>query len=105
VVDFGEVVWGQPDLFVPADPPEPDDLAWFDAQGSLSQRELLAEAASRTELAARVATTVPATSRPGLLALTGPLLAGAGTVWVRHADPASWERRCAVEGATPWSTG
>ncbi len=24
VVDYGEVVWSQPDLFVPADPPEPD---------------------------------------------------------------------------------
>ena len=44
VIDFSEVVWGQPDLFVPTDPPEPGDLAWVDPSGAWSQQELLAEA-------------------------------------------------------------
>lgn len=99
VVDYAEVVWGQPDLFVPADPPEPDDLAWYDATGTWSQRELLAEAATRTDLHRRVATDVVPTSRPGLPALLAPLLAGGGTVWVRNAAPESWESRCREERA------
>jgi uncharacterized protein (TIGR03089 family) len=99
VVDFGAVVWGQPDLFVPADPPEPGDLAWFDASGSSTQGELLGEAGSRVDLARRVATETPPTSRAGLPLLLGPLLAGHGTVWVRHAAEGSWERRCREEQA------
>lgn len=105
VVDFAEVVWGQPDLFVPADPPEPDDHAWFDALGPLSQRELLAAAAADAALSSRVATEVPATTRAGTTALLGPLLAGAGTVWVRHAAPDSWQHRCETEHATRWPAG
>jgi uncharacterized protein (TIGR03089 family) len=104
VVDFAEVVWGQPDLFVPADPPEPDDLAWFDADGGLSQREMLVEAAASGP-ARRVATDLSATSRAGLPAMLGPLLAGAGTVWVRNPAAATWPRRCSAEQATRWPTG
>lgn len=102
VVDYGEVVWGQPDLFVPIDPPEPDDPAWVDATGSWSQRDLLAEA---VEVTGRRLTGVPATSRAGLAAFLGPLLSGAGTVWVRHGDAAGPDRlaeRAAAERAAPW---
>jgi uncharacterized protein (TIGR03089 family) len=101
VVDFAEVVWGQPDVFVPADPPEPDDLAWFDAEGPQTQRDLLTGAAARGDLRARVATEVVPTSRAGLPLFLAPMLAGEGTVWVRHAAPGSWERRCLEERARP----
>ncbi len=102
VVDFGEVVWSQPDLFVPSDPPEPADLAWVDATGSWSQQDLLAEA---VEVTGRLLTGLPPTSRAGLGAFLGPLLSGAGTVWVRHGDAAGPDRlaeRAAAERATPW---
>jgi uncharacterized protein (TIGR03089 family) len=99
VVDFAEVVWGQPDIFAPADPPEPDDLAWFDADGSQTQRELLSSAAARSDLTDRVATEVVPTSRAGLPLLLAPMLAGQGTVWVRNAAPGSWDARCREERA------
>ncbi len=102
VVDFGEVVWSQPDLFVPSDPPEPSDVAWVDATGSWSQQDLLAEAVG---VPGRLLTEVSPTSRGGLSAFLGPLLSGDGTVWVRHAEAAGPTRlaeRAASERATPW---
>lgn len=105
VVDYGEVVWSQPDLFVPTDPPEPSDPAWFDATGSWSQQELLAEATGSGGVSGRILTEVSPTSRAGLRAFLGPLLSGDGTVWVRHgetAGPARLAERAASERAAPW---
>jgi uncharacterized protein (TIGR03089 family) len=101
VVDFGAVVWGQPDAFFPLDQPTGDDEAWA-GPPALDQRALLT-AARRHELATpgvRLLTDVDPCSSDGLLALVGPLLAGGGTVWVRHAEPGGWERRAETERAT-----
>lgn len=104
VVDFGAVVWGQPDAFVAADPAVPEDLAWG---SGLTQAALLRDIPSA--LAApgvRLLTDVNPCSPAGLATLVGPLAAGGGTVWVRPADPASpaspagWDRRATAERVT-----
>ena len=103
VVDFGVVVWGQPDAFAAYDPPEPDDVGWIDGTGSpRSQRELLGTAAAQPwgAPATRLLTDVAPTSESGLDAFLGPLLSGGGTVWVRHPVPTGWQRRAESEQAT-----
>lgn len=99
VTDFGQVVWGQPDLFVPADLPLPGDVAWSDADGELTQQEALAGAAGVT---GRLLTEVAPTSRQGLEAFLGPLQSGDGTVWVRHGDPGGRAERATAERAVVW---
>ncbi len=99
VTDFGQVVWGQPDLFVPVDLPLPGDHAWAGPDGTLTQQEVLAEASRTT---GRLLTEVAPTSREGLSAFLGPLQSGDGTVWVRHADPDRRADRAAAERAVPW---
>lgn len=103
-VDYGAVVLGQPDVFVPLDPPEADDPAWVGGGTTLTQADLLAGpgAPEALGLAAggRLLTDVAPTGRDGLATLLAPLVAGGGTVWVRHADPAGWEARAAAERAT-----
>lgn len=99
VTDFSQVVWGQPDLFVPVDLPLPGDHAWAGPEGTLTQQEVLAEAAGTT---GRLLTEVAPTSREGLSAFLGPLQDGKGTVWVRHADPARRADRAAAERAVIW---
>jgi uncharacterized protein (TIGR03089 family) len=89
VIDFGEVVWSQPDRLLVIDPAHPQDLAWTDAAGHLDQSAVLSLPAP----AARSLTTVPPCSRAGLPWLVGPLLSGAGTVWVAGAGP---ERLAAI---------
>ena len=98
VVDYGRVVWGQPDAFLPDEPPEPDDVAWRDAHGSRTQAELLA--ATGEPAGTRLLTDVNPVSTEGLATVLGPLAAAGGTVWLRHPDPDGWERRAAAEQAT-----
>jgi uncharacterized protein (TIGR03089 family) len=81
VLDFGEVVWSQPDTLMVLDPATPGDVAWVDTEGRLDPAALLRPV---TAPARRVTTTVP-TSRTGLAAFVAPLLAGRGTVWVSGA--------------------
>jgi uncharacterized protein (TIGR03089 family) len=104
VVDFGVVVWGQPDAFVAHDPPEPTDAAWRGPGGASprSQAEVVAAAAAQpwSALGTRLLTDLPPVSEAGLDAFLGPLLGGGGTVWVRHPDPAGWQRRAESEQAT-----
>ena len=101
VVDYGVVVWGQPDSFVAHDPPAADDAAWSGAR-DLTQSELLGEAARGRWSApgTRLVTDAAPTSEAGLSAFLGPLVAGGGTVWVAHPDPAGWDRRAEAEQAT-----
>jgi len=102
VTDYGAVVLGQPDAFAPYDPPEGDDPAYRDATGTTTQQALLADAAG-SELVGdggRLLTDVAPTTRAGLATLLVPLLRGGGTVWVRHADPASWPARAEQERTT-----
>lgn len=79
VIDFGEVVWSQPDRLLVLDPATADDVAWSDGHGDLDQASLLSTPGLP---GGRLTTTVPATGREGLGRFVGPLLAGRGTVWV-----------------------
>jgi uncharacterized protein (TIGR03089 family) len=101
VIDFGAVVWGQPDAFVAYDPPEPADTAWTGATDQI-QAQLIARAAAHSwsTSGTRLLTDVPPCSEDGLLAFLAPLMAGGGTVWVSQADPDCWDRRSDIEQAT-----
>lgn len=79
VVDFGEVVWSQPDSLLVIDPVAPTDVAWTDGKGALDHDALLALPGSPAQ---RLVTAVAPASREGLPRLVGPLLSGVGTVWV-----------------------
>jgi uncharacterized protein (TIGR03089 family) len=102
ITDYGAVVLAQPDLFVAYDPPGAEDAAWRSATGTASQADLLTEAAAAgvVEPGGRLLTDVDPCTRAGVTTLTGPLLAGAGVVWVRHPDEDAWERRADQERAT-----
>lgn len=102
VVDYGAVVWGQPDDFWPADPVGPDAVAWADGEAELSQGTLLARAATGPfrEPGTRLLTEAAPASLTGCEALLGPMLAGGGTVWVRHPRPDQWSRHAETERTT-----
>jgi uncharacterized protein (TIGR03089 family) len=102
VVDFGVVVWGQPDAFTAYEGPDPADPAWLGTDTSLTQAELLtaAERSPHGDVGTRLLTDENPCSAAGVLALAAPLLAGGGTVWVAHPDPAAWDRRSESEHAT-----
>jgi uncharacterized protein (TIGR03089 family) len=102
VVDYGAVVLGQPDVFMPLQPAAGDDGAWRDADGTRTQADLLAEAASAPLVAdgGRLLTDLNPCTREGRGTLLSPLLAGGGAVWVRHPDDAAWQRRYDEERAT-----
>lgn len=101
VHDFGIEVWSQPDSFLPYDPPGPDD----EAVPGTGQRDLLAGSFGDGDVPElsdgdRLVTTANPTTPAGLASYVGPLVRGGSTVWVRHPDPAAWERRLADERAT-----
>lgn len=100
VIDFGVTVWGQPDAFVPYDPPRTDDLAWV--QPDRTQAELLRGAAEHPWGApgTRLLTDLTPTSAAGVDAFLGPLSSGGGTVWVRHPHRRGWDRRAETEQVT-----
>jgi uncharacterized protein (TIGR03089 family) len=102
VVDYGAVVLAQPDVFSPADPPGPDDLAWRDVEAQLSHADLLGSAAGAAlvEEGGRLLTDVNPCSRRGLDALVSPLLRGGGTIWVANPEVRSWQHRYDEERAT-----
>jgi uncharacterized protein (TIGR03089 family) len=102
VVDYGAVVLAQPDVFVPADLPGPDDPAWRDGPGTATQSELLTEAAAAdvVEAGGRLLTDVNPAGRTGTVTLLAPLVLGAGVVWVRNADESAWPARSLQERAT-----
>jgi uncharacterized protein (TIGR03089 family) len=102
VVDYGAVVWGQPDSFVPFDPPAADDVAWLGPDGPATQAQLLAQAAEAPTSApgTRLITDAVPSSRAGVEHLLAPLLGGGGTVWVAHPDPARWQHHAESEQAT-----
>ncbi len=102
VVDYGAVVLAQPDVFMPLDPPEPDDDAWRDGAGARSQADLLAEAAAAPLIdeGGRLLTDVNPCTRQGVATLLSPLLVAGGTVWVVHSDESRWQARYDEERAT-----
>ncbi|MGN6575165.1 MAG: TIGR03089 family protein [Nocardioides sp.] len=100
VVDYGAVVLGQPDVFMPLDPPEGDDVGWTGPDGDVSQGDLLRSGVAGLEDGGRLLTDVNPCRRDGLATLVAPLAAGGGTVWVRHPDEGSWARRYDAERAS-----
>lgn len=100
VVDYGAVVLGQPDSFVSLDPPAPGDVAWTGRGQELTQSDVLGLSLDDAGQGARLLTDLSPTTLEGLVTLVGPLLAGGGTVWVRHPDEAGWDRRSDAERAT-----
>jgi uncharacterized protein (TIGR03089 family) len=102
VVDYGAVVLGQPDAFVPMQPPAADDTAWRDGVGTVTQEQLLAEAAAAPLLAegGRLLTDVNPCTPRGRATLLSPLQLGGGAVWVRNPDRTGWQRRYDEERAS-----
>jgi len=102
VVDYGAVVLGQPDVFVPYDPPAADDRAWRDGEGATTQGELLTEAARSSVVTrdGRLLTDVNPCTRRGLSTLLGPVVLGGSAVWVRNPAEDSWAARADQERAT-----
>jgi uncharacterized protein (TIGR03089 family) len=98
VRDFGIEVWSQPDSFLPYDPPSADD----EALPGVTHCELLTLTATDAILAdgGRLLTTANPASPSGLASFTEPLVRGGSMVWVRHADPSTWDRRYEAERAT-----
>jgi uncharacterized protein (TIGR03089 family) len=96
VVDYGAVVWGQPDAFVAVDPPAPDDVAWRGA-GTLTQADVAA--GGPDPASGRLLTGLSPATDAGLPCLLGPLASGHGTVWVANPDPDGWDHRAATERA------
>jgi uncharacterized protein (TIGR03089 family) len=102
VLDYGAVVWGQPDAFLAIEEPEGGDPAWNALDRRASQAELL-EAAGAGPWGApetRLLTDLNPCSSSGVDALLGPLLAGGGTVWVANPDPLRADDRARAEQAT-----
>lgn len=92
VVDFGEVVWSQPDVLHVLDPATAEDPAWRDETGRLTQADLVALDGPPT----RSLTTERPASRVGLGVLVAALRSGHGAVWVRT-DPAAPPTRDRLE--------
>jgi uncharacterized protein (TIGR03089 family) len=95
VHDLGVEVWGQPDSFVPIDPPAADDLA----VPGLTQQELWGTAAAGEHLTGdgRLLSEENPASPSGLPSLTEPLACSGSLVLVVHATPERVERIAADE--------
>lgn len=99
VVDYGAVVWGQPDAFLPLEPPEPDDVAWSGST-TLTQADVAVGAGAESwDPGTRLVTDLSPVTDAGLPAFLGPLVAGGGTVWVANPDPDGWSHRAEIERA------
>jgi uncharacterized protein (TIGR03089 family) len=98
VLDYGLVVWGQPDAFAAYDPVLADDPAWEDASGQLTQADVTALGLDAA--GSRLLTDLSPLSRDGIAAFVGPLGSGGGTVWVASPRPDGWDERAAAEHAT-----
>jgi uncharacterized protein (TIGR03089 family) len=102
VTDFGAVVLAQPDAFVAADRPAPEDSAWRDGSGTSTQKDIMAAARASSLVApdGRLLTDVNPCTRAGLNTLVAPAVHGASTIWVRNPDERSWQTRAEQERAT-----
>ena len=102
VHDVGLEVWSQPDAFVTADPPGPDDPAVVVDDGLMTQRALweAAAAGSLVTDGGRLLSEANPASPPGLATFAEPLTRGGSVVYVCHADASSLEEIAAAERAT-----
>jgi uncharacterized protein (TIGR03089 family) len=107
VVDYGAVVLGQPDSFLPLDPPAADDPAWSGQSGMRSHREMLDEAVAWPGSApgARLLTDLSPCSHDGALALASAVATGGSLVLVRNPDEDRWQQRYDDERATAQARG
>lgn len=96
VTDVDLAVRAQPDSYTPS-PVAPDAVAWIDAERRLTQRELVAEAASGGRRLI-VPTTPWETTRDGLLAA---LIGGGSVVVVVGGDPGAIDRIGSAERVGP----
>ncbi|PVG83090.1 TIGR03089 family protein [Nocardioides gansuensis] len=98
VRDVGVDVWGQPDSFIPWDPPGSGDPATDD----LTQGELMEAAAAGSLLTdgGRLLTVANPASPPGIATFTEPLAHRGSLVLVAHPDPSRLEETAAAERAT-----
>lgn len=96
VLDFAIAVPGQPDAFIPSDPPSAEDPAFAAADGMRTHADLAQAGDASAE---RVLTDLSPTSDRGLALLLGAVAHGGSTVWVRHPDVAGWEPRASQERA------
>jgi uncharacterized protein (TIGR03089 family) len=98
VHDLGIEVWGQPDSFVPWDPPSDDDPA----VAGVSHGDLWAQAARGTTVqpGTRLLATVSPTSAAGLATFTDTVATDGSLVIVAHATGARLDAIAASERAT-----
>lgn len=98
VLDFGVEVWGQPDVFVPWDPPTLDDPA----TDGRRQRDLFRAPGTHGP---RILSQLPTISPDGLDQLVTALVTGGSLVLLANGDPDRIPRLCAEERITDDSGG
>lgn len=98
VHDVGLEIWGQPDAFVPWDPPGPEDLAL----PGVTQGELWQTAAAGSLLTdgGRLLTESNPASPPEIASFAEPLARGGSVVLVSHSEPERLEATYVAERAT-----
>ena len=98
VHDVGVEIWGQPDAFVPWDPPGPDDLA----VPGVTQAEMWRTAAAGSLLTdgGRLLTEANPASPPEIASFSEPLARGGSVVLVSHSEPERLEATYVAERAT-----
>lgn len=98
VIDYGVAVWGQPDGFVPLDPPGPDDAA----VSELSQADLWRTAAddARVRIGGRLLTTADPLGGDGSGRFAAVVARDASLVLVRGGDDSFLAHTYDVERAT-----
>nr|WP_246298693.1 TIGR03089 family protein [Nocardioides panaciterrulae] len=98
VHDVGVEIWGQPDAFVPFDPPAPEDLAL----PGVPQAELWRTAAAGSLLTdgGRLLTEANPASPPEIASFAEPLARGGSVVLVSHSEPGRLEATYVAERAT-----
>ncbi len=98
VHDVGVEIWGQPDAFVPWDPPGPEELAL----PGVTQGELWQTAAAGSLLTdgGRLLTESNPASPPEIASFAEPLARGGSVVLVSHSEPERLEATYVAERAT-----
>lgn len=102
VHDVGVEIWGQPDAFIPWDPPGGDDLACDLGSITTTQEKLWSTAAAGTLVAdgGRLLSEANPASPPGIATFCEPLLRGGSLVLVTRAGRERLEAIYVAERAT-----
>lgn len=102
VHDVGVEIWGQPDAFIPWNPPTDDDVAHDLAGGPVLQAELWGAAAAGTLVAGggRLLSEANPASPPGLASFAEPLACSGSLVLVVRTERERVEATYAAEHAT-----